>query len=743
MDYDMFIKQGKELGYADEALQQFVSNRVELEREKLKQEQEERDAQRTERKAQRELEKLKIEAEKTIELEKIQNEKMKIKQDHELDMSHNEHGDRSIHEPTLYNPSKTRLPVFDESKDHMESFIERFERWATGRKIPEDSWALELSILLQGKALDVYTRMETAKALEYKSLKLALMERFRLTEEGFRQKFRKSKPEKGETPSQFVVRIGSFIQKWFELAKVANLDEAIDICIREQFFRVCSNNLTLYLKERECKSIDTVIHWAEMFVEAHGLHSFYNTGFVNKNDHTFNKQTGQNRNMSGKGAQSSDEKSSKLGQSNSGNKNRYCYKCKSPNHISPNCPRKKPGQTQNYKTSTGMAMVQQDPDVNIQADSDISGSEPQGCNCTCQCKENVEVSKVNVGEGCIVDESNGSSDCISGEYVTLSCGRQVKVLHLAYDLNKTMPVMDGRMLTSGRKVSVLRDTGSSAVVIRSSLVLDSEYTGKKEMVILIDGTARVLPTAVVKINTPFFSGKTEAIVVEKPIYDVIIGNIPEARNTSNPDPNWESYTQTHSTSITNINESEVKVVQPEVESNETNSELEVKSDKSLCRAHSHAVVTRGQAKKLEKPIKPLKSPSAISDISPSKLVKAQEQDPSLSNCWERAKHPTQHTDTKQLYLVHKGWLFRQTRDPNDNTKGIGPKQLVVPSDFRVDIMKVAHEALLGGHLGIKKTMDKICTQFYWPAMQQDISNFCKSCDVCQRTISKGRKGSTW
>ena len=35
-------------------------------------------------------------------------------------------------------------------------------------------------------------------------------------------------------------------------------------------------------------------------------------------------------------------------------------------------------------------------------------------------------------------------------------------------------------------------------------------------------------------------------------------------------------------------------------------------------------------------------------------------------------------------------------------------------------------------------MDKICTQFYWPGVQQDISNFCKSCDVCQWTISKGR-----
>ena len=83
-------------------------------------------------------------------------------------------------------------------------------------------------------------------------------------------------------------------------------------------------------------------------------------------------------------------------------------------------------------------------------------------------------------------------------------------------------------------------------------------------------------------------------------------------------------------------------------------------------------------------------------------------------------------NTKHVFLIHKRWLFRRKCDPNDTTKGCGPKQFVVSSNFRTDIMKVANETLLSGHLGTKKTME------------QDISNFCKYCDVCQRTISKGR-----
>ena len=44
---------------------------------------------------------------------------------------------------------------------------------------------------------------------------------------------------------------------------------------------------------------------------------------------------------------------------------------------------------------------------------------------------------------------------------------------------------------------------------------------------------------------------------------------------------------------------------------------------------------------------------------------------------------------------------------------------------------------MGGHLGIKKTTDKIQSAFYWPGIQGDVTHFCKSCDVCQKTVNKG------
>ena len=52
-------------------------------------------------------------------------------------------------------------------------------------------------------------------------------------------------------------------------------------------------------------------------------------------------------------------------------------------------------------------------------------------------------------------------------------------------------------------------------------------------------------------------------------------------------------------------------------------------------------------------------------------------------------------------------------------------------------MEMAHGFTMEGHLGIKKMTDKIESAFYWPGIQADVSRFCKSCCVCQKTTNKG------
>ena len=66
------------------------------------------------------------------------------------------------------------------------------------------------------------------------------------------------------------------------------------------------------------------------------------------------------------------------------------------------------------------------------------------------------------------------------------------------------------------------------------------------------------------------------------------------------------------------------------------------------------------------------------------------------------------------------------------------KQLVVHQKLRTKVLKLAHETLLSGHLGIQKTLDRVMSSFYWPSLQSEVNLFCRSCDFCQETTPKGR-----
>ena len=45
------------------------------------------------------------------------------------------------------------------------------------------------------------------------------------------------------------------------------------------------------------------------------------------------------------------------------------------------------------------------------------------------------------------------------------------------------------------------------------------------------------------------------------------------------------------------------------------------------------------------------------------------------------------------------------------------EQLVLPKKCGRKVMEMAHSIALAGHLGKKKTTDRVLQRFYWPTMQ--------------------------
>ncbi|KAL5020808.1 hypothetical protein ScPMuIL_002107, partial [Solemya velum] len=73
-------------------------------------------------------------------------------------------------------------------------------------------------------------------------------------------------------------------------------------------------------------------------------------------------------------------------------------------------------------------------------------------------------------------------------------------------------------------------------------------------------------------------------------------------------------------------------------------------------------------------------------------------------------------------------LYRKWFNPATNETR---KLLIVPPEMRNEILTLAHDSTTGGHFGIKKTRDKIRQIFYWLGMRKDVTDWIKTCTICQ------------
>ncbi|KAJ8042664.1 hypothetical protein HOLleu_09479 [Holothuria leucospilota] len=106
----------------------------------------------------------------------------------------------------------------------------------------------------------------------------------------------------------------------------------------------------------------------------------------------------------------------------------------------------------------------------------------------------------------------------------LKCGHKIDLMTAGCRVSdKDMPVFDGYV--GQLKVKVLRDTGCSGVVVRRELVPKRALTGEFKTCILIDGTIRRVPVAEIEIDTPLFVGKVSALCMQKPVFDLVLGNV--------------------------------------------------------------------------------------------------------------------------------------------------------------------------------------------------------------------------
>ena len=121
-----------------------------------------------------------------------------------------------------------------------------------------------------GKAPRAYVYSSVEDSVKCDVVKKSILNRHSLTEEGYRQRFRDSCLEKGETVVQFFFHMCFYFERWPGVVVIAKEFSALkDLILHEQFLGKCKPGLIMFLKERTPKSVIDMI-LTEQYNLSHG-----------------------------------------------------------------------------------------------------------------------------------------------------------------------------------------------------------------------------------------------------------------------------------------------------------------------------------------------------------------------------------------------------------------------------------------------------------------------------------------
>ena len=160
-----------------------------------------------------------------------------------------------------------KLPNFNPEYDDLSAYISRFEMTAGQNKWNEEQKFIGLSNLLTGECLQT---LHSLQDRTFTALRDALFKRFKYTEEGFHEMFRKTCFKEGEDFGNYVKRLVIGKDRWFENAGVKKDDfkSLADLVLKEQIYESCSAELVTLLKERDPKTTSSILSLAEQFQTA-------------------------------------------------------------------------------------------------------------------------------------------------------------------------------------------------------------------------------------------------------------------------------------------------------------------------------------------------------------------------------------------------------------------------------------------------------------------------------------------
>ena len=192
-------------------------------------------------------------------------------------------------------------------------------------------------------------------------MKTTLLNAFQCNADGFMEKFRSCRPQKGEIFSSFFGRLSRYFTRWLELSEVdaSEPEQILDFFLRDQIYASCHADLVAYLKEQQPPDCPTMVRIAERYALAHPSKSLSkakqeplypsNVGVVQRGRSQFRHTQNSH------GQQNQRSASAPPGDKRNDTGRKFCSICKKTGHTDSECYFRKNGNTrkENHRKSTG------------------------------------------------------------------------------------------------------------------------------------------------------------------------------------------------------------------------------------------------------------------------------------------------------------------------------------------------------------------------------------------------------
>ena len=704
-------------------LEQEERIRVEqLEREERKLEREERirveQLEREERMQKEKLamEKEKLEMEERIQKEKLEQAEKEKERQYNLRMKELEMQDKAKTKPldlgTHFDVTKhiRLVPPFQEKE--VDKYFLHFEKVAENLKWPKEHWTLLLQSVVIGKAREIYTQLSLEQSSDYDKVKEVILKAYELVPEAYRQKFRNCRKEHEQTHVEFARTKEQLFDRWCSSKKIgSDYPKLRQLMLVEEFKRCINSDVKSFLDEKEVETLEKAARLADDYTLTHKV-SFVSKANPRKPFYSFPGHKPSPSLHSGNSNQNA-PKPKPPGENKGHNplSQPICNYCKQSGHIVSDCPvLKRKREKQEGPKPTGLTSLKLTPQSCVKDQTPVQAKVPETDSV-------MEIYEPFLSDG----------------FVSLNS-----------DFAQSTPI------------TILRDTGASQSLILADTLPFSEKTSSGTSV-LIQGVECGF------VNVPLHNIYLSADLVKGPVavgirqtlpfkgVHLLLGNDlagdkvvvnPLVTDTpcmdQSPDPIEQELPDLYpSCAVTRAMAKKAMLTENQSDVDLTDSFIGQSFKNEITKSLSH---------NLSEHQTDSNDSTSVSDHFPSSLVEKghdirsrsqlsteQHKDPEISPLFQKAVSETDLAQDPICFYIKNGILMRKWRSPEvsaDDEWAVN-HQIVVPKIYRSEILSLAHETPMSGHLGVNKTYHKILNHFYWPGLKTDVSNYCRSCHTCQ------------